>query len=136
MLTSINCESRPKQELEPALTTIAAGSARREHERPREWLEKHGLPKAARVAQREAYNLLRQHGLSKTKPTSIPAGKEVYAKLDSALAAQPLVAAELAELASTCLAMREVHGQEFALTLAALSTDAGGCLTAADTTKM
>lgn len=42
----------------------AVGSAcSKEAALTREWLEKAGLPKAARVAQREAYNVLRAHGL-------------------------------------------------------------------------
>lgn len=127
---------RLKQELEPVLTTVAARIARSEHERTREWLEKHGLPKAARVAQREAYNLLRQQGVIKGKATRPPTSGEDYAKHELPLAARSLEAAELAELASTCLAMREIHGQAFALTLAALSTDAGGCLTSEDAAKI
>ncbi len=127
---------RLQQQLEPALTTVAASIARREHERTREWLEKHGLPKAARVAQREAYNLLRQNGLIKAKPTRTPAGAEVQQQHESKLEAQPLGAAELEELASTCLAMREIHGQAFALTIAALSTEAGGCLSIEDATTV
>jgi hypothetical protein len=35
----------------------------KEAARTREWFERTGLPKAARVAQREAYNVLRAHGL-------------------------------------------------------------------------
>jgi hypothetical protein len=50
-----------RRELEGAV----AAACRREAERTREWLEQAGLPKAARVAQREAYNLLRAHGLVK-----------------------------------------------------------------------
>ncbi len=127
---------RLKQELEPTLTTVAARIAQREHERTREWLEKHGLPKAARVAQREAYNLLRQHGVIKANPARDSGGEVIYAKPVAPLAVQPLETAELAELASTCLAMREIHGQDFALTLAALSIDAGGCLTPEDSAKI
>jgi len=51
--------------LEPVVRTAAAQAAAREHERTREWLESRGLPKAARVAQREAYNVLRNHGVIK-----------------------------------------------------------------------
>ncbi len=127
---------RLRQELEPALTTVAARTARHEHERTREWLEKHGLPKAARVAQREAYNLLRQNGLIKAKPTRALPDGDVRSQEEAAPKAQPLGAAELEELASTCLAMREIHGQAFEQTIAALSTEAGGCLSTEDAAKV
>jgi hypothetical protein len=45
--------SRLRRELEPSLQSAARQAAAREHERTREWLESRGLPKAARVAQRE-----------------------------------------------------------------------------------
>src|SRR5438128_9400292 len=54
---------RLKVELEPSLRAAAVEAAAHEHERTREWLENRGLPKAARVAQREAFNVLRQHGV-------------------------------------------------------------------------
>src|SRR5215207_1368859 len=56
--------SRLRRELEPSLRLAASQAAAREHERTREWLESRGLPKAARVAQHEAYNVLRGHGRS------------------------------------------------------------------------
>ena len=125
-----------KQELEPALTNVAAQAAQREHERTREWLEKHGLPKAARVAQREAYNLLRQYGVLSGTPARAQAGREVFCAQSAPTEAQPLPAQELAELASTCLAMLEVHGQAVEVTLAALSVEAGGYLTSADAAQV
>ena len=56
---------RLRVELEPTLRTAAVQAASHEHERTREWLENRGLPKAARVAQREAFNVLRQYGVIK-----------------------------------------------------------------------
>ena len=126
---------RLRQELEPALTMVAARTAAREHERTRAWLEERGLPKAARVAQREAYNLLRQHGLIKSTPTR--EGREVCPlPPPTSPTARSLPPEELEELASTCLAMLEVHGQAVEATLAALSSDAGGDLSAADVAKV
>jgi DNA-binding transcriptional regulator YhcF (GntR family) len=124
-----------RQELEPAITSAAVRAAQREHERTREWLEQRGLPKAARVAQREAYNLLRQHGMVKATSrrnyeveTSNPTTPRP--------ATQPLRAEELEELASMCLAMHEIHGQAFQVTLAALSSDVAGSLSAEDAAKV
>lgn len=128
--------TRLKQELEPTLTNVAAQAAQREHERTREWLEKRGLPKAARVAQREAYNLLRQYGVLKGAPARAQASGEVCRAESAPAEARPLPAEELAELASTCLAMLEVHGQAVEVTLAALGVEAGGYLTPADAAQV
>jgi hypothetical protein len=127
---------RLQQALEPALTTVATRTAEREHARTREWLEKHGLPKAARVAQREAYNLLRQHGLLKDKPQRAHEGREVNHSQCTSLSVPPLSTQELEELASTCLAMLEIHGQAVDTTLAALGTQAGGYLSPADAAQV
>ncbi|HEX8181749.1 MAG TPA: hypothetical protein VF525_19570 [Pyrinomonadaceae bacterium] len=127
--------TRLRAELEPALATVAARAAQREHERTREWLAKHGLPKAARVAQREAYNLLRQYGVLKGAAQG-QVGREVCQSHSAPPASQPLPAQELEELASMCLAMLEVHGQPVETTLAALGTEAGGYLSPADAAQV
>jgi uncharacterized protein YejL (UPF0352 family) len=127
---------RLQQTLEPTLTTVATRAAEREHARTREWLEKHGLPKAARVAQREAYNLLRQYGLLKDKPQRAHEGREVDHQQSATLPVQPLSTQELEELASTCLAMLEIHGQAVDMTLAALGTQVGGYLSPADAAQV
>ena len=44
------------------------------------------------------------------------------------MAAQPLSPEELRELAETCIAMLEVHGQGIDVTLSALSVTEGGSL--------
>ena len=62
--------TRLKAELEPAIHTAAKRAALSEHERTREWLEHKRLPKAARVAQYEAYNLFRKYGLVNQSPHS------------------------------------------------------------------
>ncbi|MCA1616956.1 MAG: hypothetical protein LC800_23315 [Acidobacteria bacterium] len=63
---------RLRSELEPSLNRAAAQAAKLEHERTREWLERHGIPKATRVAQREAYNVLRSHGVINAKAERWP----------------------------------------------------------------
>ena len=118
------------------MTNAAVRAAQREHERTREWLEQRGLPKAARVAQREAYNLLRQYGL--VKGTSRPNMEVGVTSNPPAIArdAKPLSVEELEELASMCLAMHEIHGQAFQVTLAALSSDAASPLSAGDAARV
>jgi hypothetical protein len=118
---------RLKVELEPTLQTAAQQAARREHERTREWLENKGLPKAARVAQREAYNVLRNHGVisneAERSRADLAVGRNNYTA-----EAKPLNDGEIRELAEMCVAMLETHGQAIDTTLAEISSEAGGCL--------
>lgn len=126
---------RLKAELEPSLQTAAQQAARREHERTREWLENRGLPKAARVAQREAYNVLKNHGVINTANERARVDLEV-GRNNYAAEAKPLNAEEIRELAEICIAMFETHGQAIDITLAEISSEAGGCLLPEDAPKV
>jgi hypothetical protein len=123
---------RIKVELEPALRTAAVQAASREHERTREWLENRGLPKAARVAQREAFNVLRQHGVIKDSGrrgcTELIVGQHNHAVYKP----KRLTLGEITEVAEICLSMLEGHGQAIDMTLAEISAEAGGYLLAED----
>ena len=127
---------RIKVELEPALRTAAVQAASREHERTREWLEKRGLPKAARVAQREAFNVLRQQGVIKDSGrrarTELIVGQHNHAACKPKL----LTPGEITEVAEICLSMLEGHGQAIDVTLAEISAEAGGYLLAEDAPKV
>jgi hypothetical protein len=129
--------SRLRRELEPTLQSAARRAAAQEHERTREWLESRGLPKAARVAQREAFNVLRRHGLVGTESRE-RMGLEVGAggEESTPASARPLSPEEVRELAETCVAMLEVHGQAIDVTLAELSAEAGGILLAEDAPRV
>jgi len=122
---------RLKCELEPTLQSAAAQAARREHERTREWLDKCGIPKATRVAQREAYNVLRSHGVisgfRQRARAELEVGRSQYAPL-----AKPLSPAESKELAEMCVAMLDTQGQAIEVTLAEISAESGGFLLAED----
>ena len=122
--------------LEPVVRTASAQAAAREHERTREWLESRGLPKAARVAQREAYNVLRQHGLIGDAGARASGVTNVGGKHCAPADVRQLSPDEIRELAETCVAMLEVHGQSIDVTLAELSADAGGLLLAEDAPKV
>jgi hypothetical protein len=126
---------RLKSELEPSLQTAAQQAARREHERTREWLENRGLPKAARVAQREAYNVLRNHGVISAANERARADLEV-GRNHSTAEAKPLTEGEIKELAEMCIAMLETHGQAVDTTLAEISSEAGGCLLPEDAPRV
>lgn len=70
-----------KRELEQALACACheaiASACRKEAALNREWFERAGLPKAIRVAQHEAFNVLRSHGvLAKKTSTPGPVGSQ------------------------------------------------------------
>ncbi|MFN2598379.1 MAG: hypothetical protein ABR563_14455 [Pyrinomonadaceae bacterium] len=116
-----------KVELEQSLQNAARRAAHLESELTREWLDKHGLPKASRVAQREAFNILRSHGLvrpTKSEPRCKSHGERQH--VTTTQPPRPLSALEISELAETCVAMLELRGQTFEDTLATLTVASGG----------
>jgi hypothetical protein len=125
--------SRLRHELEPSLQSAARRAAAQEHERTREWLESRGLPKAARVAQREAYNVLRKYGVIRdtahASPANVGRGQPVQEL-------QPLSDGEVDELAQACVAMLEVKGQSVEVTLSEMSAEAGGFLLPEDAPRV
>lgn len=129
--------SRLRRELEPSLRSAASQAAAREHERTREWLESRGLPKAARVAQHEAYNVLRSHGLISTAAGRARAGLEVGRGSGArAAAARPLTQEEVAEAAETCVALFEAQGKSVDVTLSEISSEGGGWLLPEDAPRV
>ena len=128
--------SRLRDELEPSIQAAARRAAAQEHERTREWLEKRGLPKAARVAQHEAYNVLRKYGVisdsARGPRTRDETGRGDYAPP----APHPLTPDEITELAQACVAMLETRGQSVDLTLSEMSAEAGGFLLAEDAPRV
>jgi hypothetical protein len=126
---------RLKSELEPSLQSAAQQAARQEHERTREWLENRGLPKAARVAQREAYNVLRKHGVISAANERARADLEV-GRNNYTAEAKPLSAEDVKELAEMCIAMLETHGQAIDVTLSEISAESGGCLLPEDAPRV
>ena len=120
--------TRLRAELEPAMQAAAWNAAAREHERTREWLENRGLPKAARVAQHEAYNILRKHGVisesAHSSRTHAEVGRSDYVPPEP----HPLTDDEIADLAEACVAMFETRGQSIEFTLSEMSVEAGGYL--------
>ena len=122
--------------LEPAMQTAARNASAREHERTREWLENRGLPKAARVAQHEAYNVLRKYGvineLARTSREHAEVGRSNYVMPVAHLLTQD----EVADLAGACVAMLETRGQSIELTLSGMGTEAGGFLLPEDARRV
>jgi hypothetical protein len=126
--------SRLRRELEPSLQSAAQRAAAREHERTREWLESRGLPKAARVAQREAYNVLRKYGVVKdtARASNAGTGRSEY----TPTAPQALSEDEVIELAQACVAMLEVKGQSVEVTVSEMCAEAGGFLLPEDAPRV
>jgi hypothetical protein len=128
--------SRLKIELEPALRSAAMQAATREHERTREWLENRGIPKAARVAQREAFNVLRGQGVIKDSRGRIRAELMVGQHDHAPYKARPLTSDEVKDVAEICVSMLEGHSQAIEVTLAEISAEAGGYLLAEDAPRV
>jgi hypothetical protein len=123
-----NVIKRLRAELEPVMHAAARQAAAREHERTREWLENRGLPKAARVAQHEAYNVLRKYGViseaSRSSRAQSEVGRNSYVPPEPHL----LSAEEVNDLAQACVAMLETQGQSIEVTLSEMSSEVGGFL--------
>jgi len=130
--------NRLRSALEPSLRAVAIQASQREHASTREWLDKHGIPKATRVAQREAYNVLRSHGLVNADAQRARAQLEVgrssgsYATPD----ARPRTAEEIMEIAETCIALLEAQGKSIEVTLSEISSEGGGWLLPDDAPKV
>jgi hypothetical protein len=128
--------SRLRHELEPTLRSAARHAAAEEHERTREWLENRGLPKAARVAQQEAYNVLRRYGLISESPHPARSQAEVGRSSYAPPMPHRLSAEEVTELAQACVAMLETQGQSIEVTLSEMSSEAGGFLLPEDAVRV
>jgi hypothetical protein len=125
---------RLRNELEPSLQRAAYQAAEREHQRTREWLESRGLPKAARVAQHEAYNVLRKHGVLKNwaQASHAEVGRNLCVPPDPHL----LSSDEIKELAQACVALLETQGQSIELSLSEMSAATGGILLPEDAPRV
>jgi hypothetical protein len=125
---------RLRGELEPLLRQIARRAAADEHERTREWLERSGLPKAARVAQRETYDVLRRNGVIRDAngKTNGEVGSRAYVRPEP----RPLSESELNELAEACVALFEAKGQPVEDTLRGMGVEAGGMLLPGDAPRV
>lgn len=119
---------RLKIEIEPSLRAVANQAAAREHERTRDWLEKKGLPKAARVAQREAYNVLKHHGVINDAARRGRSELSVGSHTASRSGPRPLSPDEIKEVAEICVSIFETQAQPIDTTLAEISAEAGGYL--------
>jgi hypothetical protein len=108
----------------------------REHERTREWFITHALPKAIRVSQRSAYDVLRAHGVitesrGGKKSVGLDVGKNI-----PATAAEQLNDDDVISLAQSCVTLLETRGQAIECTLAEMGVESGGFLLPADAPRV
>lgn len=124
--------ARLTREIVPHVRAAAA----HEHERIRVWLETRGLPKVARVAQREAYNVLRRYGVIRETRLNSHLHDELGGSEHTAPETHILSGDELMELAYCCVALFEVQGQAIERTLESMGAAAGGFLLPEDATRV
>ena len=129
---------RLRDELEPcvkrAATEAAAQTATREIARTREWFETKALPKAVRVAQHEAYALLKKPGQERAR-SELQVGRATEDSYTKPVA-HPLTTEEIQETAETCVALLEAQGKSVEVTLAEISAEGGGWLLPDDAPKV
>jgi hypothetical protein len=120
----------------PVLERAAMKAAAREHEHTRTWMEQRGIPKAVRVAQKEAYNVLK-NCISLDSPRDRSRSElMVGASTKKNSAPRPTSEADIKEIAEICLSMFETRGQSVEATLAEISIEAGGFLSAEDAPRV
>lgn len=130
LVREIVAEVRPQ--IEATIQSAAKQAAFQEHKKTREWLEKAGLPKVARVAQREAYNILRQQGVTINSSVRARSQLQVGAGSQITRGPKPLSPAEIAETVEFCIFRLQNCGQAIDVTLAEISAEGGGYLLADD----
>ena len=134
-----NAASITEQIVKEIAPQIRAACAR-EHERTREWFQSHALPKAIRVSQAAAYDVLRAHGVV-TEPRSRnrknssridEVGKQGNYEVDL----HKLSDDEVAAYAHSCVALLITQGQTIERTLSEMSAEAGGFLLPEDAPRV
>lgn len=91
------------------------------------WLDSHGIPKAVRVAQREAYKAFRQQEGKVSAEERARADLQVGRSTAtcSPIVLKPCTPEEIREVAEMCLTMLDVQGKSVEQTLAEMSADGG-----------
>jgi hypothetical protein len=124
---------RLARELVPHVRSVAA----REHERTREWFTTHALPKAIRISQRSAYDVLRAHGVvTEKRGGKKNSGLEVGRHVPAPPRAETLTEDDVTMLAQSCVALFETQGQPVERTLAEMGVAGGGFLLPEDAQRV
>lgn len=120
-------------------------AATREQERTRDWFINHALPKAIRVAQASAYDVLRAHGAIEGSRSRAVGGvggrnhsdnRQVGKHIPTEITPRLLSVEEITELAQGCAALLVTQGQTIDRSLSEMSVEAGGFLLPEDAPKV
>ena len=116
-------------------------AAAHQHERTREWFNNQAMPKAIRIAQASAYDVLRSYGaLTDTRSGSQkhpqPDSRKVGKQVSKNIPPQLLSDGEINRLAQSCVALLATQGQTIDRTLSEMSIEAGGFLLPEDAPKI
>jgi hypothetical protein len=140
VIDSATVVERIVREVVPQVKAAAA----REHERTREWFINHAMPKAIRVAQASAYDVLRSHGVinesrsrsSRSGGRNHPDDRQVGKHIPTEITPRLLSDEEITELAESCVALLVTQGQTIDRSLSEMSVEAGGFLLQEDAPKV
>lgn len=130
---------RVRREMEPSIRHAAMQAATREHEKTRQWLDTHGIPKATRVAQKEAFNVLRQHGLVNASAQHSSIELQTACPPQACTAPPPAQLRspkEIREIAEMCVALLEMQSKPIEATLSEISSDGAGWILPEDTPRV
>jgi hypothetical protein len=116
-------------------------ASEREHERTRQWFVEHALPKAIRVAQRSAYDILRANDAIAQKGAGSRRIRADNSRVGANPAAAPVVSGPLTEreindVAEGCAAIVFAQGRDLDRTLAELVGVGGGFLSAEEIARV
>lgn len=116
-------------------------AAAREQERTREWFINYALPKAIRVAQASAYDVLRAHGHindhhSRNGGRNHHSDRQIGKHTPTEITPRLLSDEEVDELAESCVALLVTQGQTLDRSLCEMSVEAGGFLLLEDAPKI
>lgn len=139
---TVNSAAVVEQIVREVVPQVRAAAAR-EQERTREWFINHALPKAIRVAQASAYDVLRAHGVineSRSRSSSSgrnhPDDRQVGKYIPTEITLHLLSDEEINELAGSCVALLVTQGQTIDRSLSEMSVEAGGFLSQEDAPKV
>jgi hypothetical protein len=113
-----------------------------QHEQTREWFINQALPKAVRVAQRSAYDVLRAHGVINESRSRSGSGREYQndRSIGECVSAESpprlLSDVEITEWAEACIALLVTQGQAIERTLSEIDVKVGGFLLPEDVPKV
>ena len=136
----INIAAVIEQIVREVIPKVKAAAAH-ENERTREWFNNQAMPKAIRIAQASAYEVLRSYGAlanphSGGQKRIHPDGRKVGKQISKSIPPRLLSDGEITNLAQSCVALLATQGQTIDRMLTEMSIEAGGFLLPEDAPKI